>query len=205
MTERFPLGSCKGSEPSIPYILSSVQQTTGSICFTITMLKDYIQKCNERNMRTPCEFIRHNFRKIVFSYRLTPECGYDMTLNKTMGSIFPWSTMDASGKLLYLAKYKYFSRNATRSHAAGDVTLFKWGFPMRNGQNFTSVEINVSRTNLVQRLSDEDVDGYKLCLDYNPLLVDVPSCMSDQDGIIKYSFYDPNKLICTVGQISLFT
>lgn len=203
MTERFPLGSCKGSEPSVPYILINPTVNPGSICFRIKLLEDYIPQCIARNMRTPCEFMRHNFRKIVFSYRLVPECGYDMTSNRTLGSIFPWAVIDANDKLQYVAKYKFFARNATRSHAAGDVTLFKWGFPMRNGDTFESVEINVSRTNLVQRNPDTDVDGYRICLDYDPSLVDVPSCMSDSNGVIKYSFYDPNKLICTVGEITL--
>ena len=204
MTERFPLGSCKSTYPSIPYIIENVQISEGSICFKIALLPEYIPQCIARNMRTACEYMRHNFRKLVLSYRLTPECGYDMTLNREMGTVFPWAVMNPdSNRVEYVAKYKFFAPNMTRSHAAGDVTLFKWGFLKKNGQNFTSVEINISRTNLVQRSPDTDVDGYTLCLDYDPQMIDVPSCISDENNMIKYSFYDPTKIICTVGTIYL--
>lgn len=188
--------------PSLPYILElDKERLQGQVCFTYRLIPDYVEQCTASNTRTACEYMRHNYKKVVFWYRLTQECGFDLSKMRENGTAFPWSVYDpVSGKSRYAARYKYFAKGANRSHAVGDVTLFKWNFG-----RVSSVEVNVARSQLVQRPPDTDVDGYKLCLVFDPSLVDVPTCISNANGIIQYSVYDAAfKISCTVGAVSLF-
>lgn len=204
MTKMFPLGSCRSNTAqSLPYVLIKDTITSGLACFTIKLVPDYKILCTSKNILTSCEFLRRNFRKIVFWYKHVSECGYNIANLNKANTLFPWAIKDLQANVTkYVAKYKFFANNATKSHAVGDVTLFKWTI-ITNNINTTSIEVNVSRSKLVQRLNDTDVDGYRLCFEYNPQLINIIACMSNQYKTIRYSFYDPYKTICTIGNIQM--
>lgn len=198
MTKSFPLGSCKmPGLPSLPYELSINSHTSTSLCFDIKLSEDYKTQCESYNLQKPCEDMIVNCNKIVFSYKHVNNCGYDLTTIRKSLEVFPWNVRSGS-QTVRAGRYNIFSPNAEKPHAMGDLSLFKWEF----AKNQTNVEIDINRTKSFKRQNDTSMNDYKLCIIYDPKVVNLIFCITD-NYLIKYSFYDPYKTICTTGTVSL--
>ena len=138
-----------------------------------------------------------NCNKIVLAYKHVSECGFDLTASRKSLEVFPWNIKSGS-QTVRAGKYNIFSKNADKPHATGDLSLFKWAY----AKNQTNVEIDINRTNSFKRHNDTTMDNYKLCILYDPKILNLVYCISD-NYVIKYSFYDPFKTICTSGTVSL--
>lgn len=208
MTEWFPLGSCKMNGPSVPYRLGfdswSIGQgdKIGKLCFKINLQADYQNICAARQLTSACDAMVRRVTKIVLWYKMAPECGFDLTKSKKIMNLFNW--MVKSGRKNVLAgRYAFFAANATQAHATGDLKLFKWGY--KDGKKLrTSVEVEINRPVTFRRAIDDSLDGYRLCLNYNPDILPLYSCITKRD-VLKYSFYDPKKTICTSGSASMLS
>lgn len=198
MTKFFPLGSCRmPGLPSLPYVLSINSQTSTSLCFDIQLSPDYEQQCIHQNLQKPCDDMIINCNKIVFSYKHVNECGYDLTTARKSLEVFPWNIRSGSNTIR-AGKYNIYSPNSDKPHVVGDLALFKWEY----AKNQTNLEIDINRTKSFKRQNDTTMNNYKLCIIYDPRILNLIYCISDI-YIIKYSFYDPYKTICTAGTVSL--
>lgn len=198
MTRSFPLGSCRmPGVPSLPYELSIRSQTSTSLCFDIKLTPDFQTLCKLHNLQKACDDMIINCNKIVLSYKHVKECGYDLTTSRKSLEVFPWNIQTGT----YTAragKYNIFSKNAEKAHAVGDLALFKWEY----AKNQTNVEIDINRTKSFKRQNDTSMDDYMLCVVYDPKIINLIYCIAD-NYLIRYSFYDPFKTICTTGTVSL--
>jgi hypothetical protein len=196
MTSYFPLGSCKMSgKPSLPYVLSVAEDKIGKFCLLISFSPNMVDDCAKYQLSGPCQAMVTKLRKIVFWYRHATYCGYDLTTSRRSGTVFPWRIR--SGRTVQnVGKYQMIAKNATVPHAVGDLILYKWSY-----QGKSSVQVDVGRSIPFKRGVDSDLDGYKLCFIFKNGF-DFPGCIAGS-GFIKYSFYDPYKSICTVGQVDV--
>lgn len=196
MTSFFPLGSCKMSgKPSLPYVLSVAEDKIGKFCLSISFSPNMIDDCTKYRLSSACAAMVTKLRKIVFWYRHATYCGYDLTTSRRSGTVFPWRIR--SGRTVQnVGKYQMFGKNATVPHAGGDLVLYKWSYKGKS-----SVQIDVGRSVPFKRGVDANLDGYKLCFIFKNGF-DFPGCIAGH-GFIKYSFYDPYKSICTVGQVDI--
>ena len=195
MTTSFPLGSCRMTGSSIPYVLqrSVAPSRPGQMCFSLQLSPNYVQDCANRNLTGPCTNMITNNSKIVFWYRHTSECGFNQTQPKKTLQMFPWNTPSNQRA----CRYSMYSINATKPHITGEVALFKWVY-----KNISRIQVDVTTSRPFKRPMDRNMDKYKLCLTYSPKLINIPWCISDKN-ITRYSFYDPHKSLCTAGTVAL--
>lgn len=196
MTNYFPLGSCKMDGPSLPYVLTVASMEQERICFNIELSPNYEQECADRKLSIPCDNMISNNNKIVFWYRQVPECGFNLTQSKKHLQVFPWDVKFGS-KTQRAAKYQMFAYNASKPHAIGDIALFKWEF-----KNTSNIEVDVTRSRPFKRPSDINMHMYKLCFTFSYKVLNFIYCITNKFQI-KYSFYDPHKSICTVGNLNI--
>lgn len=200
MTRSFPLGSCRmPSLPSLPYELTINSQTINSLCFDIKLSPNYREQCISNNLQKPCEEMIINCNKIVFSYKHVNDCGHDLTSTRKSLEVFPWN-VKAGSQTVRAGRYNIFSSNSDKPHAMGDLSLFKWEF----ARNQTNIEIDINRTKTFRRQNDTSMHNYKLCIVYDPKVINLIYCITE-NYLIRYSFYDPYKTICTSGTVSLLT
>jgi len=196
MTDTFPLGSCKMGGPSLPYTLNYSSYTPGLFCMTINFSPNYTEACAQRKLTGACNMMVKNVNKIVFWYKQIDTCGFNFTKSKKSLNLFPWIVRDGNSNVV-AAKYRITAQNATSAHAAGDMALFKWVW-----QKISSVQVDINRSGTFKRGIDESLNGYRVCMVYDPTAIDALNCITYKNNI-RYSFYDPKKTICTVGTLSL--
>ena len=200
MTTWFPMGSCKMNGVSVPYTLSFKSHTAGRVCFKISLTPDYVAECAKRDITWACDYMVKTMNKLVFWYKLTDSCGFELTKSHQVSNLFPWR-LKINGKTYQAVNYAFYAANATGPHAIGPVNLFKWGYTT-GGKLQTSVEVEVNRPTSFKRAADASLDGYTMCLSYDPDVIDAFWCIT-QDNLVKYSFYDPKKQICTKGVVNV--
>ena len=193
MTTGFPLGKCQMGGPSIPYEFVYDTFKAGRLCWTIRLAEDYQQKCKERSLTGQCTKILKSLNKIVFWYKHTQECGYNLTKNKKHLQVFPWRVFKNTN-IIVASTYQLYSRNSSKAHAAGNVALLKYVW-----KKDVNIEVQINRSGSFVRGIDESAEGYRLCLTYNSNAIDVPYCISNSVGNMKYSFADSYQSICTTG------
>jgi len=194
MTPSFPLGSCRMGGPSIPYELEVHTYTQNSICFEVKLVNNVSSICATKQLTAQCNDMIRNNNKIVFWYRHVPECGYDLTLGKKSQNAFPWRIRYGKTQV-NAGKFRIFAPNASKPHINGDIGLFKWA-----NKQISGIQVEINKSNSFRRARDPTMDKYKICLGYNSKVISIPECIS-KDSVVKYSFYDPKKSICTVGQM----
>lgn len=202
MTRNFPLGSCKMAGPSLPYELKFTKNVPGQVCFTIKVVDYYKEICESLNILAPCEDMITNFNKIVFWYKQTNECGFQYTIPKKHLNMFPWYITGSKGNQQQAARYRFFPPMATKARAVGDLSLFKYEWKQGN-RTVSSIEMNINRSVPFKSPNDTTLDNYLMCIDYNATEFNLMNCITNSDNIIKYSFYDPYKSLCTVGVLAL--
>ena len=202
MTRNFPLGSCKMAGPSLPYELKFTRNVPGQVCFTIKVVDYYKEICESLNILAPCEDMITNFNKIVFWYKQTNECGFQYTISKKHLNMFPWYITGPKGNIQQAARYRFFPPMSTKARAVGDLSLFKYEWKQGN-RTVSSIEMNINRSVTFKSPNDTTLDDYLLCIDYNANDFNLMNCITNSDNIIKYSFYDPYKTLCTVGVLAL--
>jgi hypothetical protein len=193
MTQSFPLGSCRMGGPSLPYELEFTSSNAGSICFRIKLVEDYIDRCSARGLTGPCNMMVNNVNKIVIWYRQVNECGYDLTSSRNHLEVFPWNVRARS--VVRAGRFRVSGPGAPRPHASGDIGMFKW----INGR-INSVQVDINKSGSFKRANDTSMHDYRLCLTYDQSVVNLTYCISSNQ-VIKYSFYDPFKTICTTGSV----
>jgi len=199
MTPSFPLGACSMPSPSLPYDLKFLTFVPGEACFSINLVKEYKKQCHIRNLLDACEDMIVNLNKIVFWYKQVDECGYQQTLSKKSLNVFPWNVRQGSN-LVRAGRFRIYPPNSTQAHVSGDLGLFKWEFTS-SSKNVSGVEVDINKSAPFKRPSDSDMNGYTLCLVYDPSIMNVLYCIT-QNYLTKYSFYDPYKKICTQGALT---
>lgn len=193
-TKGFPLGSCKmNGYPSLPYELKFESQNSTSICFRILEVERYTDVCSEYSIYSQCNSMIVDLKKIIFWYDHVDGCGFKYTAQKRHMNVFPWqaSNGDRAGR------YRFLSPTGKRS-AVGDINLFKW---QPDNKTSGSIEVTIARTNTFKLETDGSMNNYILCLEYDKKNIDLPSCISNNEPRIRYSFYDPYKSLCTSGSI----
>lgn len=194
MTRGFPLGSCKMNGPSLPYELKYKYHNRTAICFDILLVEYYSEICESLNIFDQCDYLVTSLTKIVFWYNQINDCGFQNTLSKKHLNVFPWII---NGKPA--ARYRFTLPNG-RTRAVGDVNLFKWEWK-QNNKTMSSIEVTIARSNPFKLSTDDNMNNYMFCIEFNNN--DLLKCIKNSDGLIKYSFYDPGKSICTIGTILL--
>lgn len=194
MTPTFPLGSCKmATLPSVPYFFSSIVNEADRTCFTINTTPNWKSICGA----LPCQNMLTNLVKIVFSIRQNTECGIltNYTNSRKSNTMFPWLI---NGKLASI--YSIISRSSSTPHLSGDVVLYKWRGTVK-GKLIEGVQIDVKSSSGMLKRNDTTLDGYRLCL--SKLIPKViPECLLNPTNLLRYSFYDPNKSLCSAGVVA---
>jgi Pherophorin len=185
MTPSFPVGSCRMSSlPSLPYSFSVLSTTATKVCLQISLTRNHTALCAKHKVSAQCKDMVSNLRKVVFWYRNVPECGSSMVKAMKSLQVRPWRVNN-----LNVGRYDFFPPNSSRASAAGDLAIMKWN---------NAGEVTLAKGSTFKRPGDASMDGYRLCLTFNPRAASVPFCIADKFAI-RYSFYDPKKSLCTVG------
>lgn len=197
MTMGFPLGSCKMGSPSLPYEFSLENLKPGELCLKMNLVPDYLQRCAQRKLKSACEMMVKNVNKIVFGFNQVPACGISAADGRNNLAHFVW-TIKQNGQTEVAARYKIIANGTNQAHAIGDVTMFKY---VMSGN--TNLELHINRGPTFRKNNDATMDGYQVCMVYNPVRINLPYCIGNANRDVKYSFYDPYKTICTYGVVKV--
>lgn len=201
MTKTFPLGSCKMNHmPSLPYILSVHSQNTTSICFRVSKVSNWQSECSKYDKLPQCQNMLTQASKIVMSYRITQQCGSNLAIARNNG-LFDWRVINKGTQVL-AGSVLVYAPNDDSHHFTTSLKLFKWSGTVNN-ENIESIEVELNRKEPFKRNIDVDIHNYIICLNFDPNVINLPLCLRNNNFIVKYSFYDPNKTLCTVGTLLL--
>lgn len=202
MTRAFPLGSCKmNSLPSLPYELVYNSNNSTSLCLGVVLAKDWEAECAKYGKLEPCRNMVAAPTKLVFAFRLEDACGFNLFQGRRVG-LYDWVVMGDDGRQVRAASYSFYARRGQTAHASGVVKAYNWE-GIVNGESVSSVEVSLNRNSPFVKSGDLSLDGYEVCLSYDSDTVDLVRCISDNNRVVRYSFYDPYKTLCTVGSVGV--